>query len=150
MGRSFLEIEGEKEAHSTRIPRRHLHSSGARGNPDGLEGLFRVHIHTRPHCLRLSTVEACHKTVGMDFRLQPSGSFLPLKSNAGATAHESASGADQEISYTASAPSRRHGLPVFQKLRQRRDDRRDDRCMFLYAFDLIEVGIGAVVVFLLR
>src|SRR5215831_9014280 len=36
-GPNFLEIEGRKEAHSARIPRRRLRASRGRGDPDGLE-----------------------------------------------------------------------------------------------------------------
>jgi hypothetical protein len=55
MARFFWKSRAKKEAHSTRIPRRRLRASRGRGEPDGGEGSFRVHIHTRPTRLRLST-----------------------------------------------------------------------------------------------
>jgi hypothetical protein len=53
-----LKIEGKKEAHSTRTPRRRLRASRGRG---GHKELQRVHVPDAAYSLRLALQAPCHQ-----------------------------------------------------------------------------------------
>jgi hypothetical protein len=68
-GYNFLEIEVDKGPVRRGRARVNALASCGCGDPDGSEGLQRVHVPDATHTrLRLSTAVACHK-LWMDFRL---------------------------------------------------------------------------------